>query len=174
MFARILVALLVSFSAHAEESNEYLFGSLTQHFINFDGVSEKYDNKVSADGTLIANPIAAYRLIKTEGVSYDSTTYFAGQNSVGELMGGAMFNTGYNVGCMRLGALAGAYVQDNKKFTDRGLVVFSMPIDRYGIVPVVGVEVSFIGRLNKRTYVTLVNIITPILATSTVGIGFDL
>lgn len=166
--------VLLSGTVHAEESNEVLVGSLTQHFTNFGGVSEKFNNKVSADGTLIANPMVAWRIIQYEGLIYTSSALFGGENSIGELMGGVAASTGFRVDHVRLGLAVGGYLQNEQKFRDRDISDISVPIgSTLGFAPIAGVEVSIDIPIEKSVYGTIYTLITPILSTTTLGIGWN-
>lgn len=167
--------VLLSSTVHAQESNEVLAGSLTQHFTNFGGVSSKFNNKISADGTLIANPMLGWRIVKTEGLVYTSSTVFGGENSIGELMGGVSASAGVKVDHARIGLVAGGYLQDDQKFRDRDIAPFSVPIgNRLGLAPVAGVELSLDIPLEHETYLTVYTVISPILSTTTIGFGWNL
>lgn len=154
---------------------EILGGSLTQHIINPDGASSEFAHKVSSDGTLIANPLGAYRLIKTEEDGwYESRGYFAGENSIGEAMGGAMASQGFEYSHMRLGVVVGGYMQDEQKFHDRGLQPFAMELGRVGVVPILGLEFQINLPIASKTYLTIYNVITPVLTNTTIGVGWSL
>lgn len=166
--------VLLSGTVHADQ-NEVLFGALTQHFTNFGGVSNKFDNKVSRDGTLIANPMVGWRIIQDEGLVYTSSTLFGGENSIGEFMGGVAASTGIIVDHLRLGVAAGGYVQDDQKFRDRGITPFSVPLGgQFGLAPVVGVELQIRVPIERSLYLTSYTLVTPILSTTTIGFGWDL
>lgn len=167
--------ILLSGTVRAEQSDEVLVGALTQHFTNFGGVSDKFDNKVSKDGTLIANPMAAWRIIDYDGITYTSSAFFAGENSIGELMGGVGASAGIRANKVRIGLAVGGYLQDDKKFLDRGVQPFSLPTgSRIGIAPLFGVELSIDVPIEKSVYMTVYTLITPILSTTTIGIGWTL
>lgn len=176
---KLIILLLSTFvllsSTVRAEQNEVQLGALTQHFTNFDGVSSRFSNKVSRDGTLIANPMGAWRIIKTEGLIYTSSAVFGGENSVGELMGGVAASTGVIVDHLKLGVAAGGYLQDNQKFRDRGITPFGLNLgDRLGLCPIAGVELSIDVPLDHDTYMTIYTLVTPILSTTTVGFGWTL
>ena len=167
--------VLFSSTVAAQESNEVLAGALTQHFTNFGGVSRKFDNKISADGTLIANPMLGWRIVKTEGLVYTSSTLFGGENSIGEMMGGVAFSGGVKVDHLRIGLVGGGYLQDDQKFRDRDIHPFSVSLgDRMGLAPIAGVELSIDVPLEHETYMTVYTIISPVLSTTTVGFGWNL
>lgn len=172
----LLLSMIVLFSSIAiADQNEVMLGALTQHFTNFNGVSSRFDNKVSKDGTLIANPMAAWRIVQDQGLVYTSSAVFGGENSIGELMGGAAASTGVIVDHLRLGVAIGGYFQDNQKFRDRDIAPFGLNLgDRLGLCPIAGVELSIDVPLDHDTYLTIYTLITPILSTTTVGFGWTL
>ncbi len=175
---RLLLSIMLMLSSAkvgATESREFILGSMTYHFTNFDSVSEKFDNKISKDGTLIANPMGGYRLLSAENGEYTSKVAFAGENSIGELMVGGGGSMGLISGSWAFGAFAGGYVQDHKKFTDRGISPFGLPLfGRFGMIPLIALEISYEKRLTEKTYVKAYTLITPALSSSMLGIGFDL
>lgn len=180
MLSKLIVLLLgtiVLFSStvHAQQSDEVLAGALTQHFTNFGGVSSRFSNKISADGTLIANPMLGWRIVDTQGLVYTSSMIFGGENSIGEMMGGVAISGGVKVDYVRIGLVGGGYLQDDQKFRDRDITPFSVPVgNRLGIAPVAGVEISIDMPIDSRTYVTVYTVITPILSTTTIGFGWSL
>ncbi len=167
------IIILLSSMARAEDrATEVLGGALTQHFTDFGGVSRVFDNKVSKDGTLIANPMIAYREVEYTGLGYSSRAAFGGQNSIGELMGGAAFSVGVKVDYVRIGLVAGGYLQDDKKFRDRNVQPFTIPLGRYGLAPLAGVEFQTDLPITHNKYLTLYTIVTPVLATAVIGFGW--
>jgi hypothetical protein len=140
------------------------------------GASKAFAHKVSNDGTLIANPLGAYRLIKNEdGGWYESRGLFGGENSIGEAMVGGMASQGFEFSHMRLGIAAGGYFQDNQKFRDRNVEPFSINLgSRYGLTPLLGVEFQINMPISGSTYLTIYNLVTPILTNTTIGLGWSL
>lgn len=173
MIKLLLPFLFLPIAGFAQSSQEILAGSLTYHF--FSDVSEKFSNKLDDNGTWIANPMLAYR-----GINYDndhsfwSWTVFGGENSIGEGMGGAVFSMGIGNDKRRLGIVGGAYLQDNTKFFDKGIVALgNIPVGSHlAVVPAVGWELAFNWDLSKRTYITSYNLLTPAFYTNAIGIGW--
>lgn len=159
-----------------EQSEEFLMGSLTYHYFNFNNADSAFKNKVSSNGALIANPMASYKKVVFDGENeYYSFMFFGGENSIGEGMGGTAFSMGLGNREVRFGIIGGAYLQNIQKFADRGLTSFSVPVsDQLGLAPVVGWELSFNFDLSPSSYLTIYNVFTPILYTSALGIGWRL
>lgn len=158
----------------AQAAYEILGGALTQHFTNYGGVSSGFSNKLSADGTLILNPTLVFRTIDYSGLLYTTSSVFGGENSIGEMMVGGAASLGVRVDHVRLGLVAGAYGQDDQKYHDRNIRPFSAEIGRYGIVPMAGVEFSIDVPLNAHAYLSVYTVVTPVLSSTMLGIGWDL
>lgn len=149
-------------------------GALTQHFTDFGGVSKRFSNKLSSDGTLISNPMVAYRIVQYEGLVYTSSAAFGGENSIGEAMVGLAFSTGVKVDNLRLGLAVGGYLQDDQKFRDRDIQPFGIALgSQFGLAPIAGVEIQADLPLSNRTYLTLYTLVSPVLATATIGFGWS-
>lgn len=173
MIKLLLPFLFLPIAGLAQSSDEILMGSLTYHF--FSDVSDRFDNKLDSNGTWIANPMAAFRRINYDNEhSFWSWTLFAGENSIGEGMGGGVLSMGIGNNKRRLGIVGGAYLQDPTKFADRGIMTFgNVSINRnVALVPAVGWELAFNWDLTKRTYITFYNLLTPAFYTNSLGIGW--
>lgn len=171
----INLILFLSINAQARQSYEAMAGALTQHFIVPDGASKQFDNRVSEDGSLIANPMLAVRSLELGDYGYTSKSIFAGQNSIGELMGGIGASTGLRIGRLRSGLAIGGYLQDDQKFRDRGIQPFSLWTGtKIGITPIFGVEFSIDQKLTDHSRASIYTLVTPAMSVSLIGIGWDI
>ena len=159
----------LSSASHADiQSSEVLVGGLTYHLI---AASDQFQYKLSDDGRLIANGLAGYRRVWTEhvegGEAYEAMTVFGGYNSIAQPMGGLAWSTGLVDQGTRIGFLFGGYVQDNRKFTERGIGII-FPDSAFGLMPLVGIEVT-----NKLPHGLLINTeLTPLLINLSIGFCF--
>lgn len=172
----LVLTILLSGSALAEtKSNEFLAGSLTYHFFTTQKVTNKFNNKVTSDGSIISNPMLAFRQTEVKDSEYTAMTYFGGENSIGEAMGGAFISGGTVYGHFKAGMIFGAYAQNYHKFVDRDIVTPSTPffLD-IGFLPVVGIETSLDVNFSKNTYGILYTVVAPMFITSAIGIGIHL
>ncbi len=173
MFKWVLPILLPIFCY--ADSQELLVGSLTYHYFSV-GTGSAFANKLDDNGTFIVNPMLGYRNVIFDGPNdYYSWTIFGGENSIGDGMGGGTVSAGVGDKTLRLGFLAGAYLEDNTRFYDKGIMSYDAPVSSHlGFAPIVGLEVVYNIDLTPRTYFTINNIIAPWLYTASVGIGWRL
>lgn len=158
-------------------SNEIMIGSLTEHIILPSSSSQKFENKVGDDGRMLLNPMLGVRRTwSLEDGGYTSLAAFGGENSIGEAMVGMFASSGAEFGShVRFGGVLGGYLQSNEKFRDRGIYPFSMGESQgVGLVPIAGLELSLHAKVSRKTYLTLINILTPALTSTSLGIGFEL
>jgi len=170
----LFILLLLPIVSKAQTSNEILAGSLTQHLFNPGGNDYNYSNRLNNNG-LIDNPMIGYREVSIKGVSYTSTAYFAGDNSIGAPMAGTAWSAGYTYDGYRLGVLAGIYIQDTGVMMDRNETP-PMFIPYRGIAPcpLVGVEAIKTFKLSNKTYFILNSVLTPLFINGSIGIGWNI
>lgn len=169
MGTNLILTLLFPFLASASPSHEVLAGGLTYHLYGGQG-QKQFSNKITTDGALISNPLWAYRqaVVDNEGF-YVSETVFTGVNSLAEPLLGYAYSSGGTWSSGRVGLLAGAYLQDNSKYLDKGLIPpMIIPHDGWGPVPVIGVEIV------KSVYesVFINTLISPVLLNFSLGYQF--
>jgi hypothetical protein len=174
----ILFLVLSSTAAYAETelktSIEFLAGGLTYHVID-SGSSSYNANKVSSDGRLISNPEFGIVLTQQFSYLYQSGAVFGGQNPVGQPMGGALYQFGYAIDNLQIGAAAGAYLQDDNAFRNAGVEPFRMfEVGSIGVVPVLGLALNYNIPLSEKTYLKINNVITPIITNSSLSFGVKL
>lgn len=170
----LFLILLLSSKAHAEDHyREVLAGGLTYHVFDPDNVSEVNSNKISKDGRLIANPLLGYRSVDTDGLDYTSMLSFVGVNSINQPIFGAAASIGIAGDFGRIGFIGGAYMQDNRKFLDKGVQPFTLiPGSGWGPTPLLGVEYIHKIDLSNKTYLMLNTLISPIILNASIGIGW--
>jgi hypothetical protein len=158
---------------HAEEYDEVLTGSLTQHVFNSNGVDRNFSNRINDNG-LISNPLLGYRQLTIHGAEYETETIFGGQNSIGQPMFGYAQSVGLvTTGGLRFGFVYGLYMQDNDKMLQRHVVpVYIIPWPGWGPTPVLGGELTQTLNLSKSSYLMLNVLVTPLLLNGTIGIGW--
>lgn len=180
----LIIILLIVFSSlsFAEETKEreILGGSITEHF--FSAGKEHFITNIGDDGKLIYNLMLGLRTVTHDSdYSYTSKSYFIGNNSIAKPMAGAVYSTGYEVNHWQVGVLAGAYAQDVRPFYDRNIQLFYLVIpiqpvvdSGFGITPLVGLEANYKINLSQHTHFIWMNIVTPVLYTTSIGIGWDI
>lgn len=176
MIKYLLALFLITPAALAdEESSEILMGSLTTHWFTF-GASEHFSNKLTDSGNLIFNPMIGYRRVIFDSPnSYHSWLIFGGENSIGEAMEGGAASVGIGDKYLRIGMIAGTYLQDEQKFYDRGIQTIGVQVhDTMVLTPIIGLEVVYNIDLSPRTYFTINSLLAPTLYTAAVGIGWRL
>lgn len=163
----ILLTLLFQQMAKAD-SIETVFGGLTYHLMNPDGVADGYANKISSDGTLIYTGLIGIGLSKNNW----NARIFIGQNSIGDQIFGSMVSYTWKYKILELGPVVGFYQQDDSKFLAKGIMPFSIG---FGIVPIVGGELSAkILTFDDDKYIKLTTIITPVIINQTISLGMEL
>jgi len=167
----LLIILFLPIVSTAQDSDELLFGAVTDHF--YGTGSSQFTNKLNPSGDWIANPMVGYRkvIFDTEN-SYYSWSLFGGENSIGDGMAGGIISTGVGDKYVRLGFLAGTYLQNNSQFYDKGLTSIGAPVSStMELTPVVGVELIYNIDLTKNSYFIINNILTPAMYVGVVGLG---
>jgi hypothetical protein len=141
---------------------------------NTNGASEKFDNKISGDGRLIGNPLLGVADVYDNGTIFKEEVVFIGQDSVGSLMVGGMYETGRVVGRnLEIGGAFGGYLQDDSAFAARHIQPFSIAtFGTTGLVPVLGAAVNYKVRFNESTYLKLNTVLSPIISNATLSLGF--
>lgn len=148
-----------SFAKYSVEVN-----MLTEHFFIPCDKAWVFENKTGDCGSLIKNTII--------GVGEDlgddlKVKYFAGKNSVDELMAGISFTYIKQSQGFNYGPILGSYMQDNTTFKKRGIKTFGIDFFNYKIMPIVGGELQYkIG--NFKVF----SVITPALMTLGFGVDF--
>lgn len=167
--------LCFNLPVHAD-SLEVIGGSLTYHLID-NGGNIHNRNRVSENGRLIDNPVLGISVTNNPVLGshvFQSFAAFVGENSEGLGMAGGLYETGWELGNFQLGGIVGAYVQDNRAFYKAGEKPFSIAeTGIYGIVPLVGAAINYKVSITKAFYLKLSNIITPVIASSTLNLGFN-
>ena len=172
LLVSILITVSMAISARADEV-EVLGGALTYHLID-NGTAHAYSNKLSSDGRLISNPMAGVAITTHENVFFQSYAVFFGEDSVGGSMGGGSFTSGVEVNRLQVGAIAGGYIQAAKPYTDRNVNAFRLTaINGTDFVPLLGLAINYKVPLSSTCFLKLNNIISPILTTSLVSVGFN-
>lgn len=174
MIKLLLLTFLLPILARAQNSNELLMGSLTYHLYGLE--SSNFQNKLNPSGDFIANPMIGFRKVYFDDInSYWSWATFGGENSIGDGMLGGAMSVGIGDGNIRLGLIAGTYLQNNRQFNDKGLAAIGIQInDTMELTPIVGLEFVYNINLTKRTYFTINQILCPWLYTASIGIGWRL
>ncbi len=160
---KYLFLFLVSMPVFADE---VLIGAFTHHF-PINAHMDRYSNKVNDQGDIL-NPMLGYRITEDrKDETYRASTYFIGENSIGNAMAGYTFSPGVRYGDVRIGLVIGGYVQNTKQFRDKDIVMPSVPLGDFGIVPVGGIEMGYtVGKT------TIYVVTTPVLMTTVIGVNF--
>jgi len=172
----ILIGVANIAQVHAEDTIEIFGGpSLTFHVIDPNiVVDSNFSNKVSSDGRLIANPLFGITYGHNDGRLFSSITGFLGEDSLGDLMEGAIYERGYQFKWLQLGLAGGGYIQNDVPYHNDNIAPFRLlEVDGLGLVPVVGAAVNLHFHINDRTYVFVNNVLTPVITNTTVGLGFS-
>ncbi len=163
--------LILTTSAYAEV--EVLGGGLTYHLID-NGAAQSFSHKLSNDGRLIANPSYGLTIYGHQDIFFKAVTVFAGENSVGSGMAGAMYSEGVEVGHAEVGLALGGYAQDSKSFTDLGIHSFRLTsIKGLDLVPLVGVVLNYRVPLSDKVYIKLNNLISPVITNTSLSLGYN-
>lgn len=175
MIVALACYMMMSYTAHADISVQLLGPiALTQHVLNDNNAAHRYTNRVSKDGSLIANPEIGVIITDTSKDYYESYGIFGGQNSVGGLMGGGLFEFGTVYGHWQIGGALGSYLQDDCEFNRRIISPFELGRSHnIGLAPVIGVAVNYKIQLSKKTYLQLNNILSPIITNTVLSVGFQ-
>ncbi len=170
----LLVLTFLAMGAYADDSDEVLGGSLTQHLFNQNGMDSNYANRVSGDGSLIRNPMLGFRQVQTQGLAYQSEVYFGGQNSIGGPMFGAAYSFGLNQDGYRAGLVFGAYMQDTRPMLDRDIVpAMIIPYRGWCPSPIIGVELTKKFPIENNIYFIVNGMLTVPFINASVGVGWE-
>ena len=146
-------------------ADEVILGAWTHHFPDNQHM-ERFVHKLNDNGDIL-NPAIGYRLTDEDMKSYQSTTMFIGENSIGNGIIGITASSGWKYDSFRIGGTIGGYIQDDKQFLERRLHPFAIPVGDAGLVPMIGLEVGYtIGNT------TVYTVLTPVLMTTVVGVSF--
>ncbi len=169
----VIVVLHGCFSVIANADTEIIGNGLTYHFWD-GGAAKKYSNKVSPDGRLIANPMIGIAVTDHNGFLFRSMTAFSGENSVGGKMFGGMLTEGIEVQNLQVGMALGVYEQQAKDFTDRNINAFRL-VNLYGtdVIPLGGIAVNYKFPLGNNWFLKSNNLISPILANTSLSFGYE-
>ena len=161
----IIFILLLSTYSWAN-SIEFLTGGITYHLFNDPSVSQNYVTKLSGDGALIYNPLYGIRYTVDDKMFYNSYSFFGGENSIGQNMGGGLYSFGVLDSNVQLGFALGAYLQNGE--------LFNQQVDTFtngNIIPLYGFEFNYKVDLGNKCFIKLNNLLTPLLYNATIGIG---
>ena len=169
-------ALILSLAAtpcFADATMEIVSGNITEHYMG-DVVAKHYANQIGDNGKLINNPMFGLRYTLETENQYWSAMGFGGQNSVGFGMAGLTISAGTQTRHFRLGVIGGAYIQNNDYVRWSGVNPdYTLePIAGIGIAPVLGIEANARVFLSDDVFAGVNAIITPVLATAFVNIGW--
>jgi hypothetical protein len=169
-----LVLLLSPILGLADSSIEVVGGSLTYHPFDTDHTASYYTDKVSNNGKLIDNPLLGIQYSTEDKDYYKSAALFVGDNSIGQNIAGFKVSEGFKTCNFYVGAVLGAYEQDDSTFSKDGITPFQIAkTGTTGIVPVVGGEVNYKVIVNREMYLKLNNIISPAITNTTLSLGFS-
>lgn len=165
---KYLLSLIFLFSVQAQATAiENTFGGLTYHVFDPDGISNRFANHVSSDGRLIFTGLVGFGLVDGR----DNYRLFMGQNSVGDFIYGATYSYNWEWSIIKYGPIIGFYQQNDEKYLARGIQPFSLG---YGIVPVIGGEISIKLLTFDDKYIKLNTVITPVIINQTIILGVEL
>jgi len=168
VFLIMIMAALTVFSCEADAwTIENTFGGLTYHIWNQDNIAERYSNKISSNGQLIYTGLIG--IGSSDG--RDNFNMFVGQNSIGDLMFGGTYAYLFESGIIKYGPIAGFYLQNDDNFLKKGIAPYSIG---YGIVPIVGMEVSIKILTFDNRFVRLNTVISPVIINETISLGMEL
>lgn len=176
----LLLLCSTSFAQEVTKEREILGGSITEHY--FPAGRQHFITKLGDDGKLIYNPMLGVRTVEHDSdYSYTSKSYFVGNNSIAKPMAGFVYSSGFKVDNWQVGALVGAYAQDARPFYDRNIQLFYLVIpiqpvvdSGLAITPLIGVELNYKIKLSEHTHFIWMNVITPVLYNTNIGIGWDI
>jgi hypothetical protein len=166
---KYLLIFLFSMSAYSETS--FLAGSITYHFLDYANTNEQFSNKIGYGGSLIANPLFAYRQTEyEENETYSALMLFGGENSIGNPMGGAALSIGLHDESWKVGFIAGSYLQNDQQFADKNIDNLDVHLGNVvGLAVIIGME--FLYNI-PGTSLFLYDVITPTLTTLSLGMKF--
>ncbi len=168
VFLMMFIVVLFMHSCEADAwTIENTFGGLTYHIWNQDNIAERYSNKISDNGQLIFTGLIG--IGSSDG--RDNFNMFVGQNSVGDIMFGGTYAYLFETGILKYGPIAGFYLQNDDNFLKRGIVPYSIG---YGIVPIIGMEVSVKILTFDHRFVRLNTLISPAIINETISLGMEL
>lgn len=174
MKVTIMLVLLFLYAAAIMADEVEVLGprAITYHVMHTRNASQ-YANKLSGDGELIDNPEYGLSYTYKDKTVYTSFTGFIGQESVGSPMEGLVIERGYYIDHWQLGLALGGYAQNDKDFTNKGLVPFRIAqIGTTGLVPIAGIAINYKIDLPNHTFIKLNNILSPIITNSVLSLGW--
>lgn len=163
-----IASIWILFSSSFASDFEIDYSLLTYHYPNMTPLeaSERFENKVSKNGLLIANPVYGVRTTNTEDDFYTSYKLFAGQDSIGDQIYGFGYSFGLSQKGYNIGMVLGSYTHDRDEWEQRGLVNrTTIPTSsKYDLIPIVGIEANFkFGRFRFN------NVITPVISNHSIS-----
>lgn len=164
----ILVVLGCAIMAKAD-SFELVGGGLTYHLCCDATVSQQFRTKLADQGRLIFNPLSGMRYNSEDSGIYRSVALFAGQNSLGYNIDGAILAIGADLDFTQIGLVVGGYLQDSKEFSRR-----KIPLASGDFMPMLGAEVNFVLYRHEQFYIKENNLLTFFMTNHTLSAGWDL
>ncbi len=153
------------------EPLELMVGASVYHF--FTKHTGSFKTQWSEDGRWIGTPVGGLGVMQTDGEYYQTQSYYIGENSVGGGMAGFLASTGKVYSNWNLGAVAGLYLQDSRKFTADKISTVAVPMgDSTSVMPLVGFEAVYKIEFDEDFYLKIHNVITPILGITYLSIPF--
>lgn len=167
--------ILVSQSHCAKASTlEVIEGGVTYHVVNNQEVSQKFSRPLSSDGRLIATPLFGMRYTFDEDIGYQAVSGFVGSNSINSPITGITYSVGIGFEYLNLGLINGFYMQNDHDFEAKGIQPYSLNGGSNAIVPIIGLECNFKIPLKKDLFFGFNNILTPVITTHNISLGFKL
>ena len=171
----LILAFLLSFSAFADDTVEAMYGAYIMHFKDINNISRRYENRSSRDSRLVNNRIIGLGFGNVTDKSYVSNYVFHGEDSIGAPITGFSSAFGYRFKTLtRVGLAFGGYFMENERWEKKGI---NHPADlkvsdRFGFVPLIGIDISQEIPLSKDSYLKINNLITPAVSTHSLSLGF--
>lgn len=162
----ILLALFIC-NVSSADSEEIVVTSVSYHPMISKQTSDKLSNGI-AQG-LNYTPMYGYVRTSNDMLFYSSYKAFVGLNCIAEPMAGGILSAGADIINLQVGLVGGAYYQDSKKFSERGINTY------FGdVTPIMGFEVNYRVYLDERAFVKVTNTITHMLTNHALSFGLDL
>ncbi len=166
----ILIILLITDDSLASDSYSIELGAITNHYSSLG--SYNYKNPVNKSGSMVANDMLILSQISYKKGVYSKQSLFIGEDCIGSSMFGVGIAAGMYNKHIELGLMLGAYRlnpdnwRNNTDFDSYWLEVSH----NFGIVPIIGVEINVYPISTDTFKIGVMNKITPILSTHTIGL----
>lgn len=168
-FIAAILLVMMDQCVHRAAADQIALGLVTIHHTNPNQIDRKFSGCLHASCEAIYNPVLAYRMMEQTKTDYTAYTLLGGVNSIHEPIVGAYVASGLKLKRHKIGFAAGMYLQDNKKFNERGIIPFSFEQSGgIGIVPIVGAEHQY--RLTKSVFIN--TLVTPVITNVGIGLQF--